>query len=79
MPGEVNAAQYGHVLRFVSKLRFKIPSFLKEKSQTLTPRPVGIGSMEEMLKIKQHKEAIDIANAVPSIQRALKINAIIIL
>ena len=69
----------GHVLRFVLRLRFNIPSFLKEESQTHNPHPIGIGSMEETLKIKQDKAAIDLANGVPSIQRALKINAIVIL
>lgn len=79
MPGEINAAQYGLVLRFALRLRFKVPSFLKERSQTHNPHPISIGSMEETLKIKHDKEAIDIANGVPSIQRTLKINAIVIL
>jgi len=56
-----------------------MPLFLKEKSKTHNPHAVAIRSMEETLKIKQDKEAIDIANGAPSIQRALKINASVIL
>lgn len=65
MAGEISAAQYGHVLKFV--LRLKIPSFLKENSQTCNPHPIGISSMEGTLKIKQNEKTIDMANGVASI------------
>lgn len=79
MPEVVDVAQCGHVMRFVLRFQSRIPSFLKEKSQTHNPHPISVGSMEKMLKIKRNKEGVDIANEVPSIPGALKINAIVIL